>query len=64
MSTLARRLARLETLRADAPCMTCQTWPALVVHVAAGPPPPAVCPACGRHASQVVWIVSRDDGPQ
>jgi hypothetical protein len=59
-----RRLARLEATLAHAPCPTCRTWAALVVHVAAGPPPPAVCPACGRHASQVVCIVSRDDGPQ
>jgi hypothetical protein len=64
MSDHRRRLARLETMRAHAPCAMCQAWPALVVHLGDDPRPPTRCPRCGRRATQVVWIVSRDDGPQ
>jgi hypothetical protein len=63
-SNHSRRLAVLEATLADAPCATCQTWPPLVVHLGSAPAPPVVCPVCGREASQVVCIVSRDDGPQ
>lgn len=59
------RLDRLEATLQSAPCATCAAWPALVVQTDdAEPDHPTTCPQCGRAASQVVRITSRDDGPQ
>jgi hypothetical protein len=61
MSQHRRRLTRLETLRAHAPCATCRTWPALVVHLGIDPVPPAVCPVCGRSVNRVYVLVIAED---
>jgi hypothetical protein len=65
MSTNLRRLERLEMQYATAGCPTCHDWPALVIQTNdAEPDHPTTCPACGRQASHVVCIVSRNDGPR
>lgn len=64
MSAYARRIMALEARYRAAGCATCQALPALVVVIDPAPAPPAVCPVCGRVASQIVRIGVRKDGPQ